>query len=217
MKEITSKERVLKNIRNALLQKSENPYFDVKPGVEIYVPVAPVIEVAFAEALIEAGGTFIYCQNEEEMASQLSVLIKQRNLETPFCFNKELAELLSLFGLAVNTDQKMIQSMQVGITLSEFLIGRLGSVMVSSVASGGRRTYIYPEVHIVVAYASQVVADIEDALAGVASKYGEYMPSMITLITGPSRTADIEKTLVMGAHGPKELIVLMIDDKDTKK
>lgn len=38
------------------------------------------------------------------------------------------------------------------------------------------------------------------------------MPSMVTLITGPSRTADIEKTLVMGAHGPKELYVFLLED-----
>jgi len=43
-------------------------------------------------------------------------------------------------------------------------------------------------------------------------KYGGNFPSQMTVITGPSRTADIEKTLVMGAHGPKELYVFMIDD-----
>ena len=217
MKETTAKERVLKNIRNALMQKNENPYFDVKPGGEIYAPVDSVVEVAFAEALIEAGGTFIYCQDEQDMASQLIVLMKQRNWESVFCFNKELADLLSFFGIAVNADHHKIQSMHVGVTLSEYLISRVGSVMVSSAASGGRRAFIYPEVHIVVAYASQVVADIGDALAGITAKYGDNLPSMITLITGPSRTADIEKTLVMGAHGPKELIVLLIDDNDMNK
>jgi len=44
-------------------------------------------------------------------------------------------------------------------------------------------------------------------------KYGQDLPSMISLITGPSRTADIEKTLVMGAHGPGELYVFLVDDQ----
>ena len=46
-------------------------------------------------------------------------------------------------------------------------------------------------------------------------KYPDNYPSMISLITGPSRTADIEKTLVMGAHGPKELYVFLIEDNES--
>ena len=71
---------------------------------------------------------------------------------------------------------------------------------------------VYPETHLVVAKASQVVAELKDALVGIKMKYQDNFPSQITTITGPSRTADIEKTLVMGAHGPKNLYVFMIDD-----
>jgi L-lactate dehydrogenase complex protein LldG len=67
-------------------------------------------------------------------------------------------------------------------------------------------------VHIVVASVGQLLPDIKDALAYMRKKYGQRLPSMMSLITGPSRTADIEKTLVMGAHGPKELILFLIDD-----
>jgi L-lactate dehydrogenase complex protein LldG len=47
----------------------------------------------------------------------------------------------------------------------------------------------------------------------IRKKYEDGFPSLISFITGPSRTADIEKTLVMGAHGPKELYVFLIEDK----
>jgi L-lactate dehydrogenase complex protein LldG len=66
-------------------------------------------------------------------------------------------------------------------------------------------------VHIVVAYTSQLVHDIKDGLQLVQDKYGDRLPSMISLISGPSRTADIEKTLVLGAHGPKELILFLVE------
>jgi L-lactate dehydrogenase complex protein LldG len=46
----------------------------------------------------------------------------------------------------------------------------------------------------------------------VQTKYPTLLPSMINMITGPSRTADIEKTLVLGAHGPKELMLFLIED-----
>ena len=65
------------------------------------------------------------------------------------------------------------------------------------------------------AYSSQLVPDLKQALAGIRKKYRDNYPSLVTLVSGPSRTADIEKTLVMGAHGPKELYVFLIDDTNT--
>jgi L-lactate dehydrogenase complex protein LldG len=76
----------------------------------------------------------------------------------------------------------------------------------------GRRLSIFPPVHIVVATTFQLLPDIKDGLAFVQKKYGDKLPSMISLVTGASRTADIEKTLVLGAHGPKELVLFLIDD-----
>jgi L-lactate dehydrogenase complex protein LldG len=67
-------------------------------------------------------------------------------------------------------------------------------------------------VHVVIARSSQVVLEIGDALAGIKGKYGQ-MPSQVSMITGPSRTADIEKTLVLGAHGPRDLFVFLLNDQ----
>ena len=53
--------------------------------------------------------------------------------------------------------------------------------------------------------------DLKDGFKRLKNKYGQNLPSMVCNITGPSRTADIEKTLVLGAHGPKELIVFLIE------
>ena len=83
--------------------------------------------------------------------------------------------------------------------------------MVSSSQGSGRRVFGHAPVHIVIGRASQVVNEIGDALSGIKGKYGE-MPSQVSLITGPSRTADIEKTLVLGAHGPRDLFVFLLND-----
>ncbi len=99
-----------------------------------------------------------------------------------------------------------------GITLCECLIARTGSVMVSTAIKGGRRGVAFPDDHIVMAYLSQVVADLKNAFVLMKEKYNDKLPSLITVITGPSRTADIEKTLIMGAHGPKKLHVFLFDD-----
>jgi L-lactate dehydrogenase complex protein LldG len=83
--------------------------------------------------------------------------------------------------------------------------------MVSSSQGSGRKIFGHAPIHIIIARASQVVMEIGDALAAMKGKYGE-MPSQISLITGPSRTADIEKTLVLGAHGPRDLYVFLLND-----
>ena len=83
--------------------------------------------------------------------------------------------------------------------------------MVSNGNAAGRRLSIYPHIHIVLAYTSQLVLDLKDGFKLLKDKYGSDLPSMISNITGPSRTADIEKTLVLGAHGPKELYVFLIE------
>ena len=81
--------------------------------------------------------------------------------------------------------------------------------MVSSAQEGNRQIFIYPPIHIVVAEKHQIVDYLENAYSEVQKKYEKNLPSQIALITGPSRTADIEKTLILGAHGPKELHVFL--------
>jgi L-lactate dehydrogenase complex protein LldG len=66
-------------------------------------------------------------------------------------------------------------------------------------------------VHIVVAFNNQIVYDLKEGISNTIEKYNDHLPSMISIATGPSRTADIEKTLVLGAHGPKEVYVFYID------
>jgi L-lactate dehydrogenase complex protein LldG len=61
----------------------------------------------------------------------------------------------------------------------------------------------------VIARSSQVVADVRFAIDALLDQHKDAFPSWVSVITGPSRTADIEKTLILGAHGPKKLIVFI--------
>ena len=64
--------------------------------------------------------------------------------------------------------------------------------------------------HVVVAHTSQIFGTLGDALEATKARHGGQLPSMLSFITGPSRTGDIERILVLGAHGPKELHVILI-------
>jgi len=212
MEESTTKEKILKKVRNALLSKLENPFQDIDFKSPVFKELADVPEIEFASNLNKNGGTFVYCENEKDFVENIKSLATQRKWESVFSIDEKLIGLLQSDGINVESSDEKFNAQIAGITRCEFLIGRFGSVMVSSALSSGRRMFVFPEVHIVFAYTSQVVAELKDALKGMKKKYPNKLPSQITVISGPSRTADIEKTLVMGAHGPKELIVFVIDD-----
>ena len=85
----------------------------------------------------------------------------------------------------------------------------------TSAQGSGRTVSVYAPIHICIAYTNQLVYDIKEGLQMMKDKYAGKLPSLITLATGPSRTADIEKTLVVGVHGPKEVYVFLIDRSST--
>jgi L-lactate dehydrogenase complex protein LldG len=100
------------------------------------------------------------------------------------------------------------EASQATISGAEALVAQTGSILVSS-ACGGRGASVVAPVHIVVSTAGQLVRDLETALAQQQQRGTARQNSYMCLITGSSRTADIEKILVLGAHGPRRLVVVL--------
>ena len=98
-----------------------------------------------------------------------------------------------------------VRESELGVTGCDCLIARTGSVVLTTRSAGGRALSVLPPVHLVIARRDQIVPDLATALALWRERHGGRWPSNLTVISGPSRTADIEKVLVMGAHGPKRL------------
>jgi L-lactate dehydrogenase complex protein LldG len=103
-----------------------------------------------------------------------------------------------------------LESCDAGVTGCECLVAQTGSIMVSGPSAGGRALSVLPPHHIVIARASQMVPDLTAAFDCVKQRYGTNFPSFLSFITGPSRTGDIERILVLGAHGPKRLTLLLL-------
>lgn len=125
-------------------------------------------------------------------------------------FTDSLTSILSAPVLSTDDgyDVNELEQCDVGITECEALVAQTGSILVTSRNAGGRALSVLPPYHIVLARRDQMVRDLPAAFALVKQRYGAHYPSMISFITGPSRTGDIERILVLGAHGPKRLTVL---------
>jgi len=211
MRDITTpKEKLLKKIRKALLEKRDNPYPNLE-DLPHYPPTDELLEVVFAQEFAAVSGQFVFCEDEVQAIENLLNLADQHKWHKIYCWEPALQEILTRYDFPYFQTDKDFEQAEVGITLCEALVARNGSIILSNAGMAGRRLSIYPPVHIVLAYSSQLVLDLKDGFKLIKEKYGNQIPSMITTVTGPSRTADIEKTLVLGAHGPKELFVFLLD------
>jgi L-lactate dehydrogenase complex protein LldG len=105
-------------------------------------------------------------------------------------------------------DKSELEACDAGITSCDALIAQTGSVLVTSRSAGGRALSALPPHHVVLARRDQLLPDLGAAFELLAQRYSMDYPSFISLITGPSRTGDIERILVLGAHGPKQLTIL---------
>lgn len=212
MQESTSREKVLKKVRKALIHKSKEDPVDVDFETSIYAVPDEPLEILFAHRFSALNGKFVFCENQNDFCESVKAVIIENSFDHVYCLEPAIQEMLKQADVPFSSRPEDLPATNVGLTFCEFLVARTGSVMVSSKQISGRRLPVYSNYHMVVAYTSQLVLNIKDALKGMKARYGDQLPSLVSNITGPSRTADIEKTLVQGAHGPKEIFVFLIDD-----
>lgn len=207
-----SRQRILEQL--AEIGKNRRVFVeDSNSGIDmIYKPIQPDASTCFRNELEMINGQCILCEDETDLYAKLKSFTEQKNFPYLYCRDLYIAGQLEANKIPFSGRESDFEGMRAGITGCEFLIARTGSVVVSSASESGRQMNVFPPVHIVLAHVSQLVNYQEDALIAIHDKYGDLLPSSISTITGPSRTADIEKTLVLGAHGPKELVVFLCRD-----
>lgn len=206
-----AKENILKRIRKALTQSTPIPFSGSEGNSPVFEPIGQDREIEFAEQFTRLLGRFSYCASIAELSVQLLSLFNQEKLSRIYCAETELLKLLPP-EFAKVLDHEDLVTCEAAVTTCECLIARTGSIMMTAAGAGGRTASVYAPIHICVAYTSQLVDDVRDGLTMVKEKYGNSLPSLVTFATGPSRTADIEKTLVVGVHGPREVYVFLVQD-----
>ena len=199
----TAKENILNRIKQALVNPVPLPFALSEIDSSVYLPAIEELDIIFAEEFTKLQGKFIFCIDENDLQNQLQQLIAVKEWMKIYCnedkWNPQFSNTINL------------ESCDASITGCEFLVARTGTIVMSAAQKSGRTVSLYAPIHICIAYTNQLVYDIKDALLLIKEKYADNIPSLITFASGPSRTADIEKTLVTGVHGPKEVYLFLVD------
>jgi L-lactate dehydrogenase complex protein LldG len=205
-----SKENVLKKIRAALVEPTPVPFINSEGNSNLFEAPHDDLAVIFAEEFSKLDGKFIYAADEKELALVLKNLLTTLHLEKIYSVEEALNTKLQHNGFT-STLHTNLATCDVAITSCEYLVARTGTIVLSSASEQGRTASVYCPVHVCIAYTNQMVYDTKEALQLLKEKYKNKLPSSISFATGPSRTADIEKTLVKGIHGPKEVFCILVE------
>jgi L-lactate dehydrogenase complex protein LldG len=188
------RENILSRVRTALRSPAHRP--PAPTSAPIFPPVT-YPETRFREEFNLLKGELI------DGADKLDEFLKP--------FTKIATDDGELVRKIVGESNASARDGDLGVTGCDCLIAQTGSVVVSACSSGGRALSVLPPTHLVIAHRHQIVPDLTAAIALLRTRYDRRWPSAVSVITGPSRTADIEKILVFGAHGPKRLAVYFAD------
>lgn len=215
---MNSRDAILQRIRTEL---AKAPPVEPPPVPEVWPCTSPTTEqmaARFQSELEAVQGEVIRCRSIEEARRSLADLIEKSEWETigsvdrPIC--RELAGELPPDRVSWATagwEPKQMAELCAGVVTAEHLLADTGSCVVACGTPEERLMCYLPPACVVIARADRLAEHLPAAWREIADKTadperrGEFL-----VITGPSRTADIEKILVLGVHGPKRLVVILI-------
>jgi len=205
-----SRERILARVRSAVGTPAPPP--SSAPRRPFFASVTDALERFEREC--EANKTELILASDE-VASAAAVESVLDSLPQGEVFVQDAPQLrgiaksfLTARNLRWSSQGAPSEASEATISGCELLVALTGSIVVSA-GCGGRGASVVAPCHIVVARLEQLVPDLETALARVRERGIDSRNSFVGLITGSSRTADIEKILVLGAHGPRRLVLVL--------
>ena len=204
---------VIDNIRRSLGRIAQSP-LSLRPA--IYEPRLPEsIDAEIERFLSEVKKLSGASQklSSPEIDSALKTLITDQNIRkatvwvTPYLRQLGITEILKSLGVELispNANKHEMAQSDLGITEADYLLPETGTLVLRSSSEKPRAVSLVPRVHLAIVRPEMLRADMHQVFA--EAKDGNYL----VFITGPSRTADIELTITLGVHGPKNLYVWMM-------
>ena len=212
----TFKEQMLARVRNALIERQEALFKDIDQRTETWIPIKEEdgTAITFVQNFKEQGGVFIYLESEAEFVECIKQLAPENGWEPLWCTSPDMQRLLEKYNI-LYTESKEREPKQklVSLTGCECLVAQTGSIILSDAMTRTREAYALPDILLVYATTEQIVPGMRTAFQTVKRKYAKSKPSQLTVITGPSRSTDIEQTLVIGASGIRQVAVFLVDEE----
>lgn len=220
---MSERENIFARIREGLSVKAPAHHGSGSPTTTEQRRVMPPVGAStdaqfalFAKNASELKATFTLVKDLGELTAELHAWRDAEKWQRVATHKSPLAQAQAA-GLGLPTlvtddgyDKHALEQCDVGISECDALIAQTGTVLITSRSAGGRALSCLPPHHVVIARREQLVADLPAAFALLKQRHGANYPSMISFITGPSRTGDIERILVLGAHGPKKLTIFCL-------
>jgi len=229
---VNARPNILARIRDALRVPASRPGVHSAPGQRVatheqkptdFKPWLPAVGASFDERVAlfaknaaELKADFQLLASRDDLATKLSALAKAEGWKKIGTHAGEMTNFVfATLGLpVVQTDSlyktEELETCDAAITECDALVAQTGTVVLTARSAGGRALSILPPHHVVLARREQLLPDLPAAFALLKQRYADNYPSMMCLITGPSRTGDIERILVLGAHGPKKLTIFCV-------
>jgi L-lactate dehydrogenase complex protein LldG len=217
---MNARERILGDIRKALGRASDHSPPGTVPLPAPNLRIPPTERNLFTDLFVRSfenlGGKSFRVRDCSGVVPALSEKLAQRSAvasNSPFlrrCGITGLPQVHTGF-----TDRKQLKeacaTSDIGITSVEYALAATGTLVMLSNPSEARLVSLLPPVHIAVFPRSRILANLDELLS-IVPQPADHTSAMV-LITGPSRTADIEQILVRGVHGPGEIYAVIVDDE----
>ena len=221
----SSRDTVLRRVRQALGKTGTDP--EVQAEAQAYLDAhargpAPAFDADRILRFIRRAGdmesTVARISHRDEIPAAVAIYLNALELAPALVAQKshrgvcwpEFADLdWARAGLSVEA-RPTVGDDRLGITGTFCAIAETGTLVVVSGADTPTATTLLPDTHVAIVSTNRVVDTMEDAFALVRKDRGS-IPRAINMISGPSRTGDIEQTIVLGAHGPFRVHILVVD------
>lgn len=214
-KDTTNKEQILALLRNAVIEKPEAMFKDIDLRTDTWKPILEEDgnAITFVQRFKDMGGIFIYLENEAELGECLKQLAPQNGWDTLWCASQEIQSLLEKYDVNYVSEMpdRSANPRIVSIIPGDYLIAQTGSIIVTDGHAGSRKSYTESDILLVVAYTDQIVGGLKEALQKLNKELSDTKASQAVIITGTSRSYDIEQENIQGVFGARQIAVFLMD------
>jgi L-lactate dehydrogenase complex protein LldG len=215
---MTSRDSILQSVRNEV---TKGPHLTAPPVPEVWPrenPSPAAMAEQFEKELVEVHGEVIRCATMKDARRQLAKLAADAQwtslggMDRPMV-RDAVADVASnqLQWPETNSTAKQMAELSASVVEPDLLLADTGSCLISCKTSQDRLLCYLPPACVVIARIDQLVEHLPAAWSQIAPRVADpAVRGEFVIVTGPSRTADIEKILILGVHGPKRLVVLLV-------